>query len=114
MVRLDNIQVHNIFSFIEKESKEEIFENILKKKDIIIQRIISTGQKSPENFWYNQDQDEWVLLLSGSATLKFKDKNYIKIFELNPGDYLLIPAHCEHRVERTADTEDTVWLAIFF
>ncbi|MEW6293571.1 MAG: cupin domain-containing protein [Pseudomonadota bacterium] len=77
-----------------------------------IERIVSTGQASPEGFWYDQPRDEWVLLLSGSAGLRFADEADVR--ELRPGDWLLIPAGCKHRVEWTDAAQPSVWLAVHF
>lgn len=77
-----------------------------------IERIVSTGQASPEGFWYDQPQDEWVLLLSGSAGMRFADEMAVR--ELRPGDWLLIPAGCRHRVEWTDAGQPSVWLAVHF
>ena len=77
-----------------------------------IERIVSTGQASPEGFWYDQPRDEWVLLLSGSAGLRFADEADVR--ELKPGDWLHIPAHMKHRVEWTDIGQPTVWLAVHF
>ncbi len=75
-----------------------------------VERIVSDGHASPEGFWYDQDQSEWVLLVSGSAVLAVDDRTV----ELNPGDHLLIPAHQRHRIESTSETEKTIWLAVFY
>lgn len=75
-----------------------------------IERIVSDGHQSEKGFWYDQGQNEWVLLVSGSAVLEFEDRKQ----ELKPGDYVLIPAHQKHRVNSTATTEKTVWLAVFY
>jgi cupin 2 domain-containing protein len=72
-----------------------------------IERIVSRNHVSPPGFWYDQDADEWVLLLRGSATLEFDNGSAV---ELHAGDYLTIPSHVRHRVART-DAE-TVWLAV--
>lgn len=77
-----------------------------------IERIVSTGQASPEGFWYDQEEHEWVLLLSGSAGLRFEGEDGPRA--LGPGDQAHIPAHTRHRVEWTAEGEHTIWLAIFY
>lgn len=74
-----------------------------------IERIISKGHSTPEGEWYDQDQDEWVLLLQGKAVLSFEDNSTIN---LASGDYLYIPAHERHRVEWTDPNGDCIWLAI--
>jgi len=77
-----------------------------------IERIVSRGQSSPEGFWYDQDEAEFVLLLRGSAGLRLAGRE--EILTLQPGDYLAIPAHVRHRVEWTDGAEETVWLAVFY
>lgn len=99
----------NIFANVDLNSGEETFEDLLSDKNCRIERIVSTGQSSPEGFWYNQDEDEWVILLSGGAVLSFEAKG--EHIELYPGDYLHIPAHAKHRVEKTESP--SVWLAVF-
>lgn len=78
--------------------------------NVRIERIVSRGHASPAGFWYDQDTIEWVALLKGSATLRFE--NEPEPMELQPGDWIEIPAHCRHRVEATSAKVTTVWLAI--
>ena len=73
------------------------------KKNVKIERIISTGQTTAKNEWYDQVQDEWVILLKGNTRILFFDKNEIK---LNSGNYIFIPAQKKHRVTWT-DPEET-------
>lgn len=105
------IAVHNLFAGIPREMPGEILQEILRTKSFRIERIVSRGQASPRGFWYDQEIEEWVLLLSGSATLRFDDGCVV---DLEPGDHLLIPRHLRHRVERTAPDGETVWLAVHF
>ena len=76
-----------------------------------IERIVSWGQASPPGFWYDQDQGEWVALLTGAATLRLAEPE--ETVDLKPGDWLWIAAHRRHRVEATAKDAATVWLAVF-
>jgi len=85
---------------------------LLEKPGLRIERIVSTGQVSPEGFWYDQLQDEWVVLLSGAAGLRFENETEIR--KLKPGDWLHIPAHTKHRVEWTDANAPSVWLAVHF
>jgi cupin 2 domain-containing protein len=73
-----------------------------------VERIVSHGHASPSGFWYDQDEEEWVLLLRGAATLEFADGRCV---DLTPGEHLTIPRRCRHRVAAT--DLDTVWLAVF-
>ncbi|MEO1365920.1 MAG: cupin domain-containing protein [Acidobacteriota bacterium] len=77
-----------------------------------VERIVSTGHASPPGFWYDQDEHEWVLLLSGRAGLRFENEKEVR--RLAPGDQVHIPAHARHRVEWTAKDEPTIWLAVFY
>lgn len=101
---------HNIFSAIPAQLPNELFEPILKKSGIEIERIVSKGHVTVAGEWYDQDWDEWVLLLQGQATLAFQVDT--ETVHLKAGDYLLIPAHCRHRVEWTHPSVETIWLAI--
>ena len=104
------MDLKNIFSIIPKDIPKEIFEEIVSVDNCRIQRIISKGHSTPEDQWYDQDKDEWVILLQGSAGLLFEGvDNPIK---LQPGDYFHIPAHVKHRVEWTDNNIETIWLAV--
>ena len=106
-----NEKINNIFAGLPDFPQDnEIFDVITRNNNIKIERIVSTGQSSPENFWYNQEQNEFVLLLSGKAELEFEDH----IVTLTKGDYLLIRSGMKHRVRSTDDSEHTIWLAVFF
>ena len=108
----------NIFANIPADLPEELIEVLCEnckgceKSDLRIERIISRGHRSAEGFWYDSDKSEWVLLLKGSAAIAFEDNP--TPLELLPGDYLNIPAHTKHRLERTDENEDSVWLAIHY
>jgi cupin 2 domain-containing protein len=98
-----------IFTDIPAQLPTELCQTLLAKPNIRIERIISKGHCSALDDWYDQSQDEWVILLQGQARLTFTDADPV---ELNPGDYLLIPAHCKHRVDWTRPDTESVWLAI--
>ncbi len=102
----------NIFEQIGHAREEELLESLVAENDFRIERIVSTGQCTPDGEWLDQDLDEWVVMLSGNARLGFEDSG--AIVELKPGDYLSIPAHRRHRVEWTDPSEATVWLAIHY
>ena len=107
-----NIASGNFFSQMPYVDNDEVFDTILSSNRCEIERIISKGHKSPSDYWYDQERDEWVMLLKGAAKLEFKSDN--KIIEMMPGDYLLTPAHCKHRVEWTDPDVETIWLAVHF
>lgn len=102
----------NFFSDIPLPVDDEVFDTILAENGFEIKRIISKGQKSPTEFWYDQEENEWVMVLKGAAKLKFKDQQ--SIVEMMPGTYIHIPAHCKHRVEWTDPDVETIWLAIYY
>ncbi len=101
----------NLFSGLQTGTSRELFETLLQTKGLKLERIVSAGQSTPGE-WYDQERDEWVVLLSGAAGLLFENDKEVLV--LRPGDYLLIPAHCRHRVEWTAAETKTVWLALHF
>jgi len=105
--------IENIFQKIPPAFDAEISSVLIEKEGVKIERIVSDGQESPEGFWYDQKQDEWILLLSGSAIISVEKDTGKEQVELHAGDYLLIPAHQRHRVEATSLTEKTIWLAVF-
>jgi len=101
---------NNFLKNLPKDSGEEILEDILSGSCFRMERIISNGQASPDGFWYDQDRNEWVLILKGRAGLMFEGTE--DIIELNPGDYIHIPAHRRHRVAWTDTSQKTIWLAV--
>jgi cupin 2 domain-containing protein len=100
----------NIFSDIPENQKAELIETVLQTSNFRMERIVSQGHCSPEGFWYDQDENEWVILLKGSAGIRFEEKE--ELIVLHPGDYIQIPRHLKHRVEWT--DEETVWLAVHY
>ena len=100
----------NIFKSVSTEARRsEVFEEIIRNPELLLERIVSHGQATPPGEWYDQERDEWVVLLSGRATIAFESG---EAAELSPGDYLLIPAHSRHRVETTSADPPCVWLAL--
>lgn len=105
------MSVNNIFASIPERIQEEMIEDLLKTGRIRIERILSQGQTSPAEGWYDQTEHEWVMVLEGSGVLLFEDGRKIT---LNKGDFYHIPAHERHRVTWTDPDRITVWLAVFF
>jgi cupin 2 domain-containing protein len=103
---------NNIFKHIPGKFKEELTEVLLETKAVRIEHIVSKGHASPPGFWYDQDRDEFVILLDGSAGLLFEEKD--ELIVMKPGDYVNIPAHARHRVEWTDPSKETVWMAVFY
>ncbi|NOQ64342.1 MAG: cupin domain-containing protein [Methyloprofundus sp.] len=106
------VEVKNILADIPQQVPEELFSRLLEHENIQIERIVSRGHCSEKNAWYDQENNEWVLLIQGSARLEFAQQT--EFTELHAGDYLLIPAHCRHRVAWTDPEVDSIWLAIHF
>lgn len=90
---------------------EEQFQTLAQKGNVKIERILSYGQTTPTGEWYDQTQDEWVMLVQGEAKLEYDDGSQI---DLKRGDYVMIPAHTKHRVAWTIENELTIWLAVHF
>jgi cupin 2 domain-containing protein len=106
------MEVFNLYHGVYGGGDEEVHEALLEGETTRIQRIISNGQASPSDFWYDQDEHEWVIVLLGRAGIRFEEDN--RLVELGPGDSLNIPAHARHRVAWTSTGEPTVWLAVFY
>ena len=89
---------------------DERVDVLLEGDGVRVERIVSRGHASPPDFWYDQAEDEWVLLLAGAARLRIEGTD--EPVSLRPGDHLTLPAHCRHRVEWTDPDRETVWLAV--
>ena len=100
----------NLFSNLPTDLPQELIETLLEADNLRVERIVSHGHTSPEGFWYDQPQHEFVVLLQGAARLKFEEK----AVEMQPGSFIDIPAHRRHRVEWTTPDEPTVWLAVHY
>ena len=100
----------NLFSDLSTQLSVELYTTLLDADNVRIERIVSLGHASPEGFWYDQDQHEWVVVLKGAAQLKFEDG----VIEMRSGEFINIPAHKKHRVEWTTPDEPTIWLAVHY
>lgn len=101
----------NLFDPIDTALTQESVTSLVAGRQVRVERIVSRGHASPPGFWYDQDEAEYVLLVSGAAVLEFEGS---APRTLRPGDWVDIPAHVRHRVVWTAPHEDTVWLAVFY
>jgi cupin 2 domain-containing protein len=107
------IRAGNLFADVPAASTgEEDFSEIFARPGLKIERIISQGQASPPEFWYDQAWNEWVIVLKGSAKLLFEGELAMRV--LRAGDYVFIPARKRHRVAWTDPQQPTVWLAVHF
>ena len=104
--------MNNLLANIPGELTDELTETLLAAESVRIERIVSRGQASPAGFWYDQDEHEWVVQLSGAATIRIEGVE--QPLEMKPGDCINLPAHQRHRVEWTASDQPTVWLAVFY
>jgi cupin 2 domain-containing protein len=100
----------NLFADLPTHLPEELFTTLLEAAEVRIERIVSHGHASPDGFWYDQDQHEWVMVMRGAARLRFEEGSV----EMKPGDFVHIPAHRKHRVEWTTPDEPTIWLAVHY
>lgn len=108
---MNAIMSGNLLEDLPATQGDEVFETLLSRPGLEIRRIVSHGHRSPEGFWYDQAEDEWVLLVAGRARLRFDGD---EPRELTPGSFVFIPAHQRHRVEETDASGPTVWLAVHF
>lgn len=99
----------NFFELPEPLPSEETFEPLVDSSAVLIERIISCGQTTPPGQWYDQERDEWVLLVQGQAAIAYDDGTEIR---LGAGDSLLIAAHQRHRVTFTSADPPCLWLAV--
>ena len=98
----------NILADLPRHLPAELVTTLLEAPNVRIERIISHGHASPPDFWYDQKQSEWVVVLKGAARLQFEDG----VVEMKPGDFINIPAFKKHRVEWTTPDEPTIWLGV--
>ena len=104
--------IQNLLANLPDDLTEEVFQTILNAKHFRIERIISNGQASLNDFYYDQTQHEWILLIQGAA--KIEIQNQPDLITLSPGDTLHIHAHQKHRVTWTTNEQPTIWLAIHY
>lgn len=100
----------SLFADLPSELPDELIQRLVTAPNVRIERIVSHGHASPPDYWYDQPEAEWVVVLRGAARLRFEDGTV----EMRPGDHITIPAHRRHRVEWTTPDEPTVWLAVFY
>ena len=101
----------NLYKNLPKNLEKEVFETLVIKKGITIERIISNGHTAPEIGWFQQEKEEWIVVLQGDARLQlFSGKEVV----LSVGDYYCIPAGVKHKVVYTSASEPTIWLAVHY
>jgi cupin 2 domain-containing protein len=107
----DNREMQNLIANIPADLPDERFDTLVESGAVTIERIVSKGHASPVEGWYEQDRNEWVLLVQGGARLVFADGREMR---MAPGDWLEIPARQKHRVAWTDPAQETVWLAVHY
>jgi len=100
----------NLLANLPASLPAEVTDTLVRSTNLRIERITSTGHTTPEGYWYDQPEHEFVVLLTGAARLQFEDETV----SLAAGDWLRIPAHRKHRVAWTSPAECSVWLAVFY
>jgi len=101
----------NLLKDIPRDLLTERFGTLVETENVRIERIVSQGHASPAAGWYDQDRNEWVLLVQGAAGIAFEDGSEV---EMTAGDWLEIPAHQKHRVAWTDPEQPIVWLAVHY
>lgn len=106
------MKVENLVKNLPDNLSKEVIQKISEVRDVRIERIVSKGHSSPKDFWYDQTQNELVLVVRGRAKLQIMGES--KPTLLSKGDYVIIPPHVKHRVQWTDPGTETVWLAVYF
>ncbi|WP_089723871.1 cupin domain-containing protein [Candidatus Thiosymbion oneisti] len=105
------MEKRNIYAKIPADLSNEVFEVLVQSKKVKIERIVSKGHTSPDTGWYDQEQNEWVIVLKGNADISFENGPVINLKE---GEYINIPAYKRHKVINTSIIPETVWLAVHY
>jgi cupin 2 domain-containing protein len=100
----------NLLRGLAPDPAREVEDWLVTRPGLRIGRIVSAGQASPEGFWYDQAEDEFVLLVAGAAALEIEGEAAPR--RLRPGDWVHLPAGCRHRVAWTQAEPATVWLVV--
>ena len=102
--------MNNLFTSLPVRFDKEVVEVLCRSANLRIERILSKGHTSPAEGWYDQSENEWVVVLEGSGTILFENGAEAR---LHKGDYVNIPAHTRHKVVWTDPDQVTIWLAVF-
>ncbi|MFC1777127.1 cupin domain-containing protein [Pseudomonadota bacterium] len=106
-----NSDTGNLFESIPENISDEIFSALVQEENVRIERIISTGQSSPSSGWYDQNDNEWVMVVKGEAKISFENG---RVVLLKAGSYINLPAHTKHKVAWTKPDTETIWLAVHY
>lgn len=100
----------NLLSDIPDRLARELFDTLAESGHVKIERIISKGHTTPDSHWYDQEQNEFVVIIKGEAVIEFESSSS----HLHAGDFMIIPAHCRHKVAWTPPDTETIWLAVHY
>ena len=103
------LNIGNLFADIPDSFSEEQFSELFSNSDLRIERILSKGHTAPKSGWFEQNWDEWVVVIRGAAILAFEDGSEV---QLSSGDHIDIPANLKHRVTWTDPDQQTIWIAV--
>ena len=106
------MRTRNLLQNIPRALPAELVEELVRTPGARLERIVSRGHRTPDGEWYDQEWDEWVVVLVGRAELRIEGES--DVITLGAGDSVLLPAHVRHRVEWTDPATDTVWLALHY
>lgn len=105
------IIVKNYYSGFTPDPVLENYSKLLSGKNFQLEKITSSGYKTPDDKWLIEDTNEFVMLLKGKAELLIEDGQKIKLTE---GDYFVIPKNTKHKVIRTSRKPLCYWLTIHY
>jgi cupin 2 domain-containing protein len=74
----------NLFQDLPGHLDQELVETLQAHDSFRIERIVSRGHISPREFWYDQEEHEWVTVLTGKAQLQIEGEE--ALVTLCPGD----------------------------
>ena len=100
----------NLYEFDNNKALDnEIIDIIYEDRRTRVERIVSMGQVTPDNYIYDQSEDELVTVLKGEAVIFLVDEN--REFHLYEGDTFMIYAGVRHKVIYTSTP--CIWLCVF-
>lgn len=99
----------NLYDFEADGLEEELVTILHEDGHVRVERIVSTGQRSPDGFWYDQDEDEWLTLVQGESVLLVEGRTIC----LQAGDTYFLSAHQRHSVESTTAEPPCIWICVF-
>jgi len=99
----------NLLRLPDRMPGSELVEALIPDRGVLIERIISSGHITLPDSWYDQERDEWVVLLQGQARVAWENGQELV---MEAGDWVFIAAHERHRVEYTSEQPPCIWLAV--